>query len=153
MNLHEYQGKQLFAEYGLPVSKGYAVDNPVEAAEAADLIGGDMWVVKAQVHAGGRGKAGGVKLVKSKDEIREFASQWLGKNLVTYQTDENGQPVSKILVEACTDIAEELYLGAVVDRSSRRIVFMASTEGGVEIEKVAEETPEKILRALSLIHI
>ena len=147
MNLHEYQGKQLFAEYGLPVSKGYAVDNPVEAAEEADLIGGDMWVVKAQVHAGGRGKAGGVKLVKTKDEIREFASHWLGRNLVTYQTDENGQPVSKILVESCTDIAEELYLGAVVDRSSRRIVFMASTEGGVEIEKVAEETPEKILRA------
>jgi succinyl-CoA synthetase beta subunit len=147
MNLHEYQGKQLFAEYGLPVSKGYAVDTPLEAAEAADLIGGDMWVVKAQVHAGGRGKAGGVKLVKTKDEIKEFASNWLGKNLVTYQTDENGQPVSKILVESCTDIAEELYLGAVVDRSSRRIVFMASTEGGVEIEKVAEETPEKILRA------
>ncbi|MEP4147981.1 MAG: ADP-forming succinate--CoA ligase subunit beta [Halioglobus sp.] len=147
MNLHEYQGKQLFAEYGLPVSKGYAVDNPMDAAEAADLIGGDMWVVKAQVHAGGRGKAGGVKLVKTKDEIREFASHWLGKNLVTYQTDENGQPVSKILVESCTDIAEELYLGAVVDRSSRRIVFMASTEGGVEIETVAEETPEKILRA------
>ncbi|MEP0201903.1 MAG: ADP-forming succinate--CoA ligase subunit beta [Halioglobus sp.] len=147
MNLHEYQGKQLFAEYGLPVSKGYAVDTPHEAVEAADLIGGDMWVVKAQVHAGGRGKAGGVKLVKTKEEIRDFASQWLGKNLVTYQTDENGQPVSKILVEACTDIAEELYLGAVVDRSTRRIVFMASTEGGVEIEKVAEETPEKILRA------
>ncbi|PLW67338.1 ADP-forming succinate--CoA ligase subunit beta [Pseudohalioglobus lutimaris] len=148
MNLHEYQGKQLFAEYGLPVSKGYAVDNPTEAAEAADLIGGDMWVVKAQVHAGGRGKAGGVKLVKTKDEIREFATNWLGKNLVTYQTDENGQPVSKILVESCTDIAEELYLGAVVDRSTRRIVFMASTEGGVEIEKVAEETPDKILRAI-----
>jgi len=148
MNLHEYQGKQLFADYGLPVSQGYAVDNPREAAEAADMIGGDMWVVKAQVHAGGRGKAGGVKLVKTKDEIRDFASHWLGKNLVTYQTDENGQPVSKILVESCTDIAEELYLGAVVDRSSRRIVFMASTEGGVEIEKVAEETPEKILRAI-----
>ena len=147
MNLHEYQGKQIFAEYGLPVSKGYAVDNPQEAAEAASKIGGDMWVVKAQVHAGGRGKAGGVKLVKTKEEIREFAEQWLGKNLVTYQTDENGQPVTKILVESCTDIAEELYLGAVVDRSSRRIVFMASTEGGVEIEKVAEETPEKILRA------
>ncbi len=147
MNLHEYQGKQLFAEYGLPVSKGYAVDTPQEAAEAAGRIGGDTWVVKAQVHAGGRGKAGGVKLVKSKDEIREFASKWLGKNLVTYQTDENGQPVNKILVEPCTDIADELYLGAVVDRSSRRIVFMASTEGGVEIEKVAEETPEKILRA------
>ena len=147
MNLHEYQGKQLFAEYGLPVSKGYAVDTPQEAAEAAARIGGDTWVVKAQVHAGGRGKAGGVKLVKTKEEIREFASQWLGKNLVTYQTDENGQPVSKILVEPCTDIADELYLGAVVDRSSRRIVFMASTEGGVEIEKVAEDTPEKILRA------
>lgn len=147
MNLHEYQGKQLFAEYGLPVSQGHAVDTPEAAVEAAEKIGGDMWVVKAQVHAGGRGKAGGVKLVKTTDEIKDFAAQWLGKNLVTYQTDENGQPVSKILVESCTDIAEELYLGAVVDRSSRRVVFMASTEGGVEIEKVAEETPEKILRA------
>jgi len=147
MNLHEYQGKQLFAEYGLPVSTGHAVDTPEAAVKAADEIGGDMWVVKAQVHAGGRGKAGGVKLVSSTDEVRAFAEQWLGKNLVTYQTDENGQPVSKILVEACTDIAEEMYLGAVVDRSSRRIVFMASTEGGVEIEKVAEETPEKILKA------
>ena len=146
MNLHEYQGKQLFAEYGLPVSKGYAVDTPHDAIKAADMIGGEMWVVKAQVHAGGRGKAGGVKLVKTKDEIEDFARTWLGKNLVTYQTDEKGQPVSKILVEACTDIAEELYLGAVVDRSTRRIVFMASTEGGVEIEKVAEETPEKILK-------
>ena len=147
MNLHEYQGKQLFAEYGLPVSKGFACDTPEEAAEAADKIGGDQWVVKAQVHAGGRGKAGGVKLVKTKEEIKAFAEQWLGKNLVTYQTDENGQPVSKILVESCTDIAQELYLGAVVDRSTRKIVFMASTEGGVEIEKVAEETPEKILKA------
>ena len=148
MNLHEYQGKQLFAQYGLPVSTGYAVDTPEEAVAAAEKIGGDMWVVKAQVHAGGRGKAGGVKLVKTKEEIAAFAKQWLGQRLVTYQTDENGQPVSKILVESCTDIAEELYLGAVVDRSSRRIVFMASTEGGVEIEKVAEETPEKILRAV-----
>jgi succinyl-CoA synthetase beta subunit len=138
----------LFAEYGLPVSRGYAVETPQEAVDAATQIGGDMWVVKAQVHAGGRGKAGGVKLVKSKEEIREFATHWLGKNLVTYQTDANGQPVSKILVESCTDIADELYLGAVVDRSSRRIVFMASTEGGVEIEKVAHETPEKILRAI-----
>ncbi|MEQ9462218.1 MAG: ADP-forming succinate--CoA ligase subunit beta [Haliea sp.] len=148
MNLHEYQGKQLFAEYGLPVSKGYAVDSPEEAVKAAETIGGDMWVVKAQVHAGGRGKAGGVKLVKTTAEVRDFAAKWLGQNLVTYQTDENGQPVSKILVETCTDIAEELYLGAVVDRATRRIVFMASTEGGVEIEKVAEETPEKILRAV-----
>ncbi len=147
MNLHEYQGKQLFAEYGLPVSKGYAVDSPKEAAEACDKIGGTQWVVKAQVHAGGRGKAGGVKLVRSKDEARAFAQQWLDKRLVTYQTDANGQPVSKILVEACTDIDKELYLGAVVDRASRRIVFMASTEGGVDIEKVAHDTPEKIRKA------
>ncbi len=147
MNLHEYQGKQLFAEYGLPVSKGVACDTAKQAAEATTEIGGDKWVVKAQVHAGGRGKAGGVKLVTSKEDIEDFAHQWLGKNLVTYQTDENGQPVSKILVESCTDIADELYLGAVVDRSTRRIVFMASTEGGVEIEKVAHETPEKILKA------
>ncbi|NVK23230.1 MAG: ADP-forming succinate--CoA ligase subunit beta [Kangiellaceae bacterium] len=147
MNLHEYQGKQLFREYGLPVSEGYAVDNPQAAFEAAGRIGGDMWVVKAQVHAGGRGKAGGVKVTGDKNEIKEFAQKWLGKNLVTYQTDANGQPVSKILVETCTDIAEELYLGAVVDRSSRRVVFMASTEGGVEIETVAHETPEKILKA------
>ena len=147
MNLHEYQGKQLFAEYGLPVSRGYAVDTPKEAAEACDKIGGNAWVVKAQVHAGGRGKAGGVKLVRSKDEAKAFAQQWLDQRLVTYQTDANGQPVSKILVEACTEIERELYLGAVVDRSSRRIVFMASTEGGVDIEKVAHDTPEKILKA------
>ena len=147
MNLHEYQAKQLFADYGLPVTKGFAVDTPEDAAEACKKIGGDKWVVKAQVHAGGRGKAGGVKLVDSAQAASDFATQWLGKNLVTYQTDENGQPVTKILVENCTDIAEELYLGAVVDRTTRRIVFMASTEGGVEIEKVAEETPEKILKA------
>jgi succinyl-CoA synthetase beta subunit len=148
MNLHEYQGKQLFAEYGLPVSKGIAAQTPAEAVAAADVIGGDKWVVKAQVHAGGRGKAGGVKLVSSKAEIEAFSEQWLGKNLVTYQTDAKGQPVSRILVETCTDIDQELYLGAVVDRGTRRIIFMASTEGGVEIEKVAEETPEKILKAI-----
>lgn len=148
MNLHEYQGKQLFAEYGLPVSNGHAVATPDEAVTAAESIGGEKWVVKAQVHAGGRGKAGGVKLVKTREEILAFARQWLGQRLVTYQTDENGQPVARILVEACIDISEELYLGAVVDRSRRRIVFMASTEGGVEIEKVARETPEKILSAV-----
>lgn len=147
MNLHEYQGKQLFREYGLPVSEGFAASTPQEAVEAADRIGGEEWVVKCQVHAGGRGKAGGVKLVKQKDEIGAFAENWLGKNLVTYQTDEAGQPVTKILVESCTDIDQELYLGAVVDRATRSIVFMASTEGGVEIETVAEETPEKILKA------
>ena len=148
MNLHEYQGKQLFAEYGLPVSQGVAAETVEEAIAAADIIGGDRWVVKAQVHAGGRGKAGGVKLVSSKAEIEEFARGWLGKNLITYQTDAAGQPVSRILVETCTDIARELYLGAVVDRATRRVVFMASTEGGVEIEKVAEETPDKILKAV-----
>jgi succinyl-CoA synthetase beta subunit len=147
MNLHEYQGKALFADYGLPVSTGFAVDSPEAAVKAANDIGGSKWVVKAQVHAGGRGKAGGVKLVDSPDAVGEFATQWLGQRLVTYQTDAGGQPVSRILVESCTDIADELYLGAVVDRASRRIVFMASTEGGVEIEKVAEETPEKILKA------
>jgi succinyl-CoA synthetase beta subunit len=147
MNLHEYQAKGLFADYGLPVSEGYAVDTADEAVAAAQKIGGDRWVVKVQVHAGGRGKAGGVKLVDSVDEVRAFADQWIGKNLVTAQTDQHGQPVSKIYVESCTDIATELYLGAVIDRGSRRVVFMASTEGGVEIEKVAEETPEKILRA------
>lgn len=147
MNLHEYQGKQLFAEYGLPVSRGYAVDTPREAAEACDKIGGTAWMVKVQVHAGGRGKAGGVRRVHSKEEARAFAQQWLDQRLVTYQTDARGQPVNKILVEACTEIDRELYLGAVVDRASGRIVFMASTEGGVDIEKVAHEQPQKILKA------
>ena len=148
MNLHEYQAKQLFAAYGLPVSEGVAVDNADDAVKAAEHIGGSKWVVKAQVHAGGRGKAGGVKLATTPQEITEFTEKWLGQRLVTYQTDAKGQPVSKILVEACTDIAQELYLGAVVDRATRRVVFMASTEGGVEIEKVAEETPEKIIKAV-----
>ena len=146
MNLHEYQGKQLFAEYGLPVSKGLAVDSAEAAVQAANQLGGNKWVVKAQVHAGGRGKAGGVKLFTTKEDIKAFVRKWLGTNLVTYQTDARGQPVHKILVENCTDIANELYLGAVVDRASRRIVFMASTEGGVEIEEVASKTPEKILK-------
>ena len=146
MNLHEFQGKQLFREYGLPVSKGFAVTSASDAVNAAKKIGGTKWVVKAQVHAGGRGKAGGVKLVDTLDEIENFSNLWLGKNLVTYQTDEHGQLVSSILVEDCTDIKDELYLGAVIDRTAKRIVFMASTEGGVEIEKVAEETPDKIIK-------
>lgn len=148
MNLHEYQAKQLFAEYGLPVSQGIAVDTADQAIVAAHELGGDRWVIKAQVHAGGRGKAGGVKLVSTDDEIREFADTHVGTNLVTFQTDENGQPVSKLYVESCMEIDTELYLGAVIDRSSRRIVFMASTEGGVEIEKVAAETPDRILQAM-----
>lgn len=146
MNLHEYQGKQLFAEYGLPVSRGHVVETPKEAAEACDKLGGHRWVVKAQVHAGGRGKAGGVKVVTSKEDAREFALHWLDQRLVTYQTDSRGQPVSKILVEDCIEVERELYLGAIVDRSSRRIVFMASTEGGMDIEKVARDTPHLIFK-------
>lgn len=146
MNLHEYQAKQLFADYGLPVSKGFACDTPEEVAARLADIAGNRWVVKAQVHAGGRGKAGGVKLVENAEAAADFARQWLGKRMVTFQTDEHGQPVSKILVETCTDIEKELYLSAVLDRSSRRVVFMASTEGGMDIEKVAHDTPEKILR-------
>jgi succinyl-CoA synthetase beta subunit len=148
MNLHEYQGKQLFAQYGLPVPEGIAADSPEAAAAAAEKLGGKRWVVKAQVHAGGRGKAGGVKLVDTVEEVKAFAQAQLGTRLVTYQTDADGQPVSQILVERCSDIEQELYLGVVLDRATRRVVVMASTEGGVEIEKVAEETPEKIHKAL-----
>ena len=146
MNLHEYQAKSLFAEYGLPVSPGIAADSAEAAVAAAEEIGGDRWAVKVQVHAGGRGKAGGVRVAGSLDEVRAFAERWIGSSLVTAQTDAEGQPVAGIYVEQCVGIERELYLGAVIDRGSRRIVFMASTEGGVEIEKVAEETPEKILR-------
>lgn len=146
MNLHEYQSKQLLGDYGLPVSQGIAVDTVKKAVAAAGELGGDKWVAKVQVHAGGRGKAGGVKVVKCKDEVETFAREWLGQRMVTYQTDAKGQPVNRILIEPCTDIEREYYLGAVVDRASRRVVFMASTEGGVDIEKVAAETPEKILK-------
>ena len=148
MNLHEYQAKRLFHEYGLPVSKGIAVESSNDAVAAVKQLGGECWVVKVQVHAGGRGKAGGVKLVRSVEDVRQFAESHIGKKLVTAQTGELGQPISKIYIEECTDIAQELYLGAVIDRSTRRIIFMASTEGGVEIEKVAEDTPDKILQAI-----
>ena len=146
MNLHEYQAKQLFAEYGLPVSKGIAVGSADKVADAIKEIGGEKWVIKTQVHAGGRGKAGGVLLVDTAEEAIAFAEKWLGKNMVTYQTDATGQPVSKVFIEECSNIAKELYLGAVIDRSTRRLVFMASVEGGVEIEQVAAETPSKILK-------
>ena len=148
MNLHEYQAKQLFAEYALPVSPGVAVASVEEVAAACGQIGGAPCVVKVQVHAGGRGKVGGVKRVASQAEAEDFARQWLGGRLVTHQTGAEGQPVGRVLVEqACPDIARELYLGAVIDRSSARVVFMASTEGGVDIESVAARSPEKILRA------
>ena len=148
MNLHEYQAKRLFADYGLPVSVGYAADTSDEAVAAAERIGGKAWVCKVQVHAGGRGKAGGVQLVDSIEEVRSFAERWLGGRLVTVQTDAEGQPVNQVYIEACAGIERELYLGAVIDRSSSRIVVMASKEGGVEIEKVAEESPEKIFRVV-----
>ena len=145
MNLHEYQGKELFAKFGLPVSKNKVITSADDVVNACRDIGGNKWVVKAQVHAGGRGKAGGVKLVSSPEEGIEFANHWLGKRLITYQTDSNGQLVNSILVEECTDIAKELYLSAVIDRGSQRIVFIGSSEGGVNIEEVAENIPEKII--------
>ncbi|MFL2721341.1 MAG: ADP-forming succinate--CoA ligase subunit beta [Gammaproteobacteria bacterium] len=145
MNLHEYQGKALFKEYGLPVSKGIVITDSNDAHKACREIGGSKWVAKAQVHAGGRGKSGGVKLVNNPDEAKEFAQNWLGKRLITYQTDAKGQLVSSILIEECTDIDKELYLSAVIDRGSRKITFIGSSEGGVNIEEVAEKMPEKII--------
>ena len=147
MNLHEYQAKQLFREYGIAVSDGIAVSSPDEAEKIALSLNVDKWVVKAQVHAGGRGKAGGVEVVDNIEKVRSFTERWIGQNLVTFQTDEKGQPVNEILIETCTDIDQELYLGAVIDRASQRLVVMASTEGGVNIEEVAEETPERIYKA------
>ncbi|MDI1353001.1 MAG: ADP-forming succinate--CoA ligase subunit beta [bacterium] len=148
MNLHEYQAKQLFASYDLPTPKGEVAYTVEDALQVASQLSTSRWVVKAQVHAGGRGKAGGVKLVSTKDELAAFTKSLLGTRLVTYQTDEKGQPVHAVLVEETCDIDRELYLGAVVDRASRRVVIMASTEGGVEIEKVAEETPDRIFRVV-----
>ena len=146
MNLHEYQGKQLFSEYGLPVPPGKIAKSIAEAEAAANTLGGNAWMVKAQVHAGGRGKAGGVKYVTSKEAVVTEAQRLLGSRLVTFQTDANGQPVNEVLIAEPCDIKRELYLGAVLDRATRRVVIMASTEGGVEIERVAEETPEKIVK-------
>lgn len=147
MNLHEYQAKELLASYKMPVPLGILATSPAEAAAAFDSLGGKCAVIKAQVHAGGRGKAGGVKVVKTREEAIAVTKALLGTHLVTYQTDSHGQPVNSVLV--CEDIypvERELYLGAVIDRSTRRITFMASTEGGVEIEEVAAKTPEKILK-------
>jgi len=145
MNLHEYQGKALFAEYGLPVSNSKVIYEAEDAHNACRDIGGSKWVVKVQVHAGGRGKAGGVELIDSPEDAVAFARKWLGKRLITYQTDASGQLVNSILIEECTDIAEELYLSAVIDRDTQRVVFIGSSEGGVNIEEVAKNTPEKII--------
>ena len=145
MNLHEYQAKSLLAKYNLPVPTGYIANSAEEAVKVSQKLSTASWVVKAQVHAGGRGKAGGVKLVKTQTELTDYVKKLLGTRLVTHQTDANGQPINVVLIEETSEIARELYLGAVVDRAQRRVVFMASTEGGMEIETVAAETPEKIL--------
>ena len=147
MNLHEHQAKTLFKSYGLPTSNFFVAQKCEQAKELARKLNVSKWVVKAQVHAGGRGKAGGVEIVDNLDDVEAFAKKWLGKNLITYQTDKEGQPVSSILIEECTEILSELYLGVVIDRSSKSIVVMASPEGGVNIEEVAEKTPENIYKA------
>ena len=144
MNIHEYQAKKLFRDIGLSVPAGEVARSAEEAAQIYQKMGNKRVVVKAQVHAGGRGKAGGVKIVDTKEDLDVAVKSMVGKRLVTYQTDEKGQPVNQVLLEEPCEIAEELYLGAVVDRAKTKVVFMLSTEGGVEIEKVAEETPEKI---------
>lgn len=146
MNLHEYQAKNLFRQYGVAVPANCVVANIAEVDSALDQLPSDRYVVKAQVHAGGRGKAGGVKLTNSREEAKAAVKNMLNTHLVTFQTDAKGQPVNQVLIETPCDIARELYLGAVLDRSLRRVVVMASTEGGMDIEKVAEETPEKILK-------
>ncbi len=145
MNLHEYQAKSLFAEYGIPIPVGQMVDSVNDAESAANNIGGDAWVVKAQIHAGGRGKAGGVKLVKSIDELKVETDSMLGSSLATFQTHGNKLPIHQVLIEQTLDIDRELYLSAVVDRATERVVFMASASGGMDIEEVAESTPEKIV--------
>jgi succinyl-CoA synthetase beta subunit len=144
MNLHEYQSKRLFADYGIPVPKGIPAKSPNEAVDAAKELGGELWVVKAQVHAGGRGKAGGVKLARTKDEVREYARDMLGTQLVTHQSGPEGLPVNVVYVEAGSDIERELYLSMLVDREVSRVAFIASAAGGMDIEQVAAETPEKI---------
>jgi succinyl-CoA synthetase beta subunit len=144
MNLHEYQSKRLFADYGIPVPKGIPAKSPNEAVDAAKELGGDFWVVKAQVHAGGRGKAGGVKLARSKDEVRDHAKAMLGTQLVTHQSGPEGLPVSVVYVEQGSGIERELYLSMLVDREVSRVAFIASAAGGMDIEQVAQETPEKI---------
>ncbi|HET9483808.1 MAG TPA: ATP-grasp domain-containing protein, partial [Xanthomonadales bacterium] len=144
MNFHEYQAKELFAEVGIPVPAGRAVRSAEEALAAANSIGGNLLVVKAQIHAGGRGKAGGVKLVKTPEEARDAAAKMLGTAMTTYQSGGRALPVNEVLVSEATDIDKELYLSALVDRSSKAITFIASARGGVDIEQVARENPEDI---------
>jgi len=144
MNFHEYQAKQLFGDYGIAVPAGRVARTADEAVEAAKAIGGDFWVVKAQIHAGGRGKAGGVKLAKTLDQVKEYAAGMLGTKMETYQSAGVALPIDSVLVTQATDIAKELYLSVLVDRSTQSVTFIASSDGGVEIEKTAEENPDAI---------
>ncbi|MEZ4751401.1 MAG: ADP-forming succinate--CoA ligase subunit beta [Bdellovibrionota bacterium] len=146
MNIHEHQGKELFRKFNLPVPKGHVAYTADEAVKAADSLGGSLWVVKAQIHAGGRGKGGGVKIAKSKQEVADFAKSMLGMQLVTHQTGPEGKEVKRLLIEEGAAIAKELYLAVTLDRAKAKLVVMASTEGGMDIEKVAHETPEKIFK-------
>ncbi|MCS1351311.1 ADP-forming succinate--CoA ligase subunit beta [Mechercharimyces sp. CAU 1602] len=146
MNVHEYQGKEVLKQYGVDVPKGKVAFTPEEAVACAQELGGELWVVKAQIHAGGRGKAGGVKLARSLDEVKTIAEELIGKVLVTHQTGPEGKEVKRLLVEEGCDIAKEYYVGMVVDRSTGQITMMASEEGGTEIEEVAESNPEKIFK-------
>lgn len=146
MKIHEYQGKEILKRYNVAVPKGKVAFSVDEAVQAARELGGNVWVVKAQIHAGGRGKGGGVKVAKSIDEVRQYASQILGMTLVTHQTGPEGKVVKRLLIEQGISIARELYVGVTLDRVTSRNVVMASTEGGMEIEKVAEESPGKILK-------
>ncbi len=145
MNIHEYQAKQLLSRYGVAVPRGKVAYTAAEAVDAANELGGPVWVVKAQIHAGGRGKGGGVKVVRSIEEVRDAAQAMIGMNLVTHQTGPEGRQVKRVYIEEGCDIARELYLGMLVDRETGRLTLMASTEGGMEIEQVATDTPERIL--------
>jgi len=146
MKIHEYQGKDILRQFGVPVPRGYPAFSVLEAGEAAQKLGGSLWVVKAQIHAGGRGKAGGVKIAKSLDEVRKLAGQILGMQLKTHQTGPQGQKVRRLLVEEGADIRKEYYVACVTDRATQQVAMMASSEGGMDIEQVARDTPEKIIR-------
>ncbi len=148
MKIHEYQGKEILRKFGVPVPRGIAAFTVQEAVEAAQKLGGPVWVVKAQIHAGGRGKGGGVKLARSIDEVKALAGEILGMQLVTHQTSPQGQKVRRLLIEDGADIRHEYYVSAVTDRASQRVALMASSEGGMDIEEVAHATPEKILKVI-----
>lgn len=146
MKIHEYQGKEILRQFGVPVPRGIPAFTVQEAVEAAQKLGGPVWVVKAQIHAGGRGKGGGVKVAKSIDEVRELAGRMLGMQLVTHQTGPQGQKVRRLYIEEGADIGKEFYVSVLTDRATQKVAFIASSEGGMDIEEVAAKTPEKIVK-------